>query len=147
MLTYVKTILLSLAAFLAFLLIAPQVSAQQELHEKIMNDKYFNAQPPITEPEVLLAIELISRTLKNPSYIDDNLVSFSKENKVEPERMLYALTKVSTGMMLAQDPPAEREMAAAAVGFEGGLPTNEELAIIKKHSEDFNNMLLSETSE
>jgi hypothetical protein len=136
MLTYVKR--LGIFIFLAIFFVSiPMVSAQDsETNTDEPSDAemiaFFKTQPPIKDSEMPAVIEIMLKIQEDPASAEANIESFVEKNKLEMDRLLYVISKVSSGMLIAMD-SSLRPFALEMVQYEELLPTDQELEIIKKY--------------
>jgi hypothetical protein len=96
-----------------------------------MEREFFRTQPQLTENEIPYGVYVLMETVKDPNaQVEENMKNYATQFGISHDRLLYVVTKVSTGIVIAAD-PSLRQLTLEQVGFAEALPTEKELELIK----------------
>jgi hypothetical protein len=124
----------SRAALTAALAIASALAAQPLGAQDVpFPDEIFRTQPPVTEADVPAALELLAAISADSDRA--GLTAIGKRHGLDEARTVYVYTKFSAGFLLLEPAPMSEDAVAEQTGSRRFLPSADELAVMKAHSE------------
>jgi hypothetical protein len=109
------------------------LSSEKPTEEEMkMDEEFFRKQPPLTESDLQIAIKFLPLASDESFQEDTKLDEYAYANGLEPDRLVYIVTKVSSGMLIAVSPEF-KDIVVSMNTTEAALPTPEEQDLINKH--------------
>jgi hypothetical protein len=97
--------------------------------------EFYAKEPPLQESDIPYGLALLVKNKTEPFFNDDTVRAYAKETGVDPFRLKYIMTKLSSGFLLNMSPDY-RDMIIQMEKTEKALPTAEEMKLIEKHIEE-----------